>query len=170
MDTASNQFEILKLYSPLYIRERTYDQAELIVVPKAFAQMYALEVEDALERDMDYDTPRGLMQYYGDQDSVNEKVHSCKPYVEYINGELHGIAILECKALLTQEELAKIKDFVTGQWSDGFGEGFEQHPIHTPDGDLYISFWNSNSFYLKTENEMHAMGDRQHMLTISKER
>lgn len=144
----------IRLYSPLTVRMEDDDHSDLVVVPTYYAEMYTSDVEDALERDMDFDTPRVLMAYYHEQDSVSEKVFSFKPWVEYINGELHGVAVLECKAPLTPEEIAVIKDYVIGQWSDGFGEGFEQRPIRTPDGDLYISFWDADHFYMKTGDEM----------------
>jgi len=35
---------------------------------------------------------------------------------------------------------------VCGQNSDGYGEGFEQRPIKTPDGEIYVSFWDSGNY------------------------
>lgn len=167
----ADSLHTIKFYSPLTVRMEEDGYSNLVVVPTYYAQMYAGDVEDALERDPDYDTPRGLMAYYHEQDSVNEKVLSFKPWVEYINGEMHGVAVLECKAPLAPEEMAQIKDFVSGQFSDGFGEGFEQHPVQTPDGDLYISFWNPDDFFLKTGDEMQqAWENRQQNSKGGKER
>ena len=37
---------------------------------------------------------------------------------------------------------------------DGLGEGFEQQPIDTMDGELFVSFWNSGDDYaMMTEDE-----------------
>lgn len=41
-----------------------------------------------------------------------------------------------------------------GQNSDGYGEGFEQRPIKTPDGEIYVSFWDSENYSMKLEQEM----------------
>ena len=57
---------------------------------------------------------------------------------------------------LNSEETEKLRSAVCGQNSDGFGESFEQRPIKTPDGDIYVSFWNSDeSWSLQTEDEMN---------------
>ena len=39
--------------------------------------------------------------------------------------------------------------------SDGWGEGFEQHPILVEDGEIYVSFWNNGNFWsVMTEEEL----------------
>ncbi|CAK7088815.1 MAG: hypothetical protein ENTB_04557 [Enterocloster aldenensis] len=38
---------------------------------------------------------------------------------------------------------------------DGWGEGFEQRPINTGDGELYVSFWNAGSdFSIRPDQEL----------------
>lgn len=41
---------------------------------------------------------------------------------------------------LNQKEIDTLKDYLSGQYSDGWGEGFEQTPID----DWYISTWSSD--------------------------
>ena len=46
--------------------------------------------------------------------------------------------------------------------SDGFGEGLEQRPIETEDGDLYLSMWNSgDDYFIYDENEMNEYLSQQ---------
>ena len=63
-----------------------------------------------------------------------------------IRDRLYGV--LECKISepLTEEEIKVLKEYWTGQMSDGWGEGFEQRPINVEDGEIYVSFWNSANF------------------------
>ena len=39
--------------------------------------------------------------------------------------------------------------------SDGFGEGFEQHPIKVDSDDVYVSFWDYDDYFLKTREELN---------------
>lgn len=66
-------------------------------------------------------------------------------------------AVTECRitSKLTLDEVETLKDFFTGQYSDGWGEGFEQHAIQTKWGALYVCFW-PDSFVIETEEEFHA--------------
>ena len=58
-----------------------------------------------------------------------------------------------------------MKDGISGQNSDGFGEGFEQRPIETDEGDMYVSFWNSgDDYFIRTKEEMdEALGQGMKM-------
>lgn len=62
--------------------------------------------------------------------------------------------VAEVYGELTEVETAKLLDFITGQLSDGWGEGFEQRPIKTNDGEIFVSFWNSEDFFIKPEQEL----------------
>ena len=72
-----------------------------------------------------------------------------------VEGELYGVLKCRITEPLTDEETSILKDYWTGQMSDGWGESFEQQPIHTEDGDLYVSFWNhSDSWKVMTAGEL----------------
>ena len=48
-----------------------------------------------------------------------------------------------------------MKDWISGQNSDGLGEGFEQRPIETVDGSIYVHFWNSgDEYFIVNANEI----------------
>ena len=95
------------------------------------------------------------MHYFDRSLVVAAKVMSAYPKVEIVDGEVYGV--LECKVseALTEHDIEVLKEYWTGQMSDGWGEGFEQHPILVEDGEIYVSFWNSENFWnVMTEEEL----------------
>ena len=51
------------------------------------------------------------------------------------------------------EEKEALADYISGQASDGWGEGFEQRAIDLEEGELYVSLWNSSNWTIQTEEE-----------------
>lgn len=167
--------KIMKLYMPLTITsyeiENDYGYRESLneaielgnydVVP------YIDEILDAIERDsLPEEIHRGLMNYYDYKDSVNAKVAKCEFTVEMVGDELMGVAVLTLNDDLNSSELEKIKEYVTGQASDGWGEGFEQREIETDIGKICVSFWNYRDWFIKSGEEIglvenHEMGGMQ---------
>lgn len=155
----------LAFYCPLHI-VREYDESdyefdeevmdEMEEIPSKNAVDCADEINDFIQ---DYSEPeeenRGLMVYFYNNPAISEKVFSAIPSVKEINSELMGV--FECRIVgeLTDSELEELRSYLTGQCSDGFFEGMEQHPIKTADyGEIYVSFWNdSNDWSLQTEEE-----------------
>lgn len=118
---------------------------------------YQETIEERLEKYCAYDPTRGMMHYYDDDESLAKKIVIAKPAVKVIDGELYGV--LECKLTegLLEDEIFKLKEYWIGQMSDGWGEGFEQQEIRVDEGELYVSFWNSESFWnVYTEDELSA--------------
>lgn len=100
-----------------------------------------------------FENDRGLAEYIHDE-SIKEKVYSLYPTVEVVDGELWGVMTAGLRESLSGEETAELLEFVTGQNSDGYGEGLEQRPIKTQDGEIYVSFWNHENYSIKLEQEM----------------
>lgn len=155
----------LKLYCPLVVcadpnSELGYEygangEDEPHEISNKAARYFEAYVSEAIDRSMSEETPRGLMDYFDGSEEANEKVYSMRPAVEVKNGELMGVCILQIREPLNPTELNEMREEATGQFADGWGEGFEQHAIHTPLGDLYVSFWHSGEDYsLRTEQEV----------------
>ena len=111
------------------------------------------EISDALNRYTANDE-NDMAAYYNKDDGVSEKLTSAVWSVELHGGRLFGRIDCSLKEALTAEETETLRDWLTGQCSDALGEGFEQHPIDTMDGELFVSFWNSGDDYaMMTEDE-----------------
>ena len=66
-----------------------------------------------------------------------------------------GCTTVVLKEPLADEEMEDLQDYLHGQFSDGWGEGFEQRPIDVEDGEIYVSFWNNGNFWsVMTEEEL----------------
>ncbi len=154
----------LKLYMPLiidsYERNRWGDlEDEPTAIDSRDAVYYEDSILAAMVRErMPEEKERGLMRWYHDEDSVNEKVRSAVFSVENIRGRLWGTVECEIKGELTPEEMEIFKNYISGQASDGWGEGFEQRPIKTADGEINVHLWSSEkSWSIMAENEFRSL-------------
>ncbi len=150
--------ETMRIFFPLKII--TYPQGEygLDDNPEDITSKEAVVYEDAIlaaiaKENRFFENDRGLAEYIHDE-ALNKKVYSLYPSVEIVDGELWGVMTAGLKEPLSVEETAALLDYVTSQNSDGYGEGFEQRPIKTPDGEIYVSFWDSGNYSMKLEQEM----------------
>lgn len=146
----------LRLYMPLTAEftEDGYDYEEPEHLEGRELYQYAEQIAKALE---DYRMPeeaeRGIMHWYHEEDSVNEKVRSVVFRLEKRDFQLWGVAECRLDSGLTSKELAALKEYITGQASDGWGEGFEQRDIGVDEGVLNVHLWNSGDWSLQTEAE-----------------
>lgn len=152
----------LKLYSPLtatMITEPEWDdyydepdETELHGDDLVYYEEVVLQ--GITDETMPEEQQRGLMLYFSGSESIDQKVESVKISAEILDGKLYGVAVCELKQPLSAHELSELKEYITGQYSDSWGEGFEQRPRVCSDGELYVHFWQSDHFFIKTEQEL----------------
>lgn len=97
----------------------------------------------------DDDKTDNLMDYFDGSAAIKEKVVSAVPSVKESDGVLYGCTTLELKEYLETEELSELCEYLTGQYSDGWGEGFEQQEIQVGDGEIYVHFWQSDDYEIQ---------------------
>ena len=126
---------------------------DMFTVGDSYLADSADEIADALNRYTANDE-NDTATYYNKDDGVSEKLTSAVWSVELHGGRLFGRIDCSLKEALTAEETEALRDWLIGQCSDGLCEGFEQQPIDTMDGELFVSFWNSGDEYaMMTESE-----------------
>ena len=95
------------------------------------------------------------------QDRRTADVSEHVAHIEWqLDDEISGRIILYTSAELTEEELAVISDWVSGQNSDGLGEGFEQQNFanyrdddyYDDDEESYDDEWVMASFDWQTND------------------
>lgn len=131
------------------------DYEEPYQISSSRATDYSYSIRRALQKEHSYDgcDPQSMASY---QD--NPKVEWVRFDVANIDGKLWGVIRVGLKEELDVEEEKEFKDWIEGQCSDGFGEGFEQTDIKVDGGDrvLNVSFWNyDDSWSLKRRDRVN---------------
>ncbi len=127
-------------------------------------------IRDAVISDMSEMGSKGLAEYLDPK--YNKVIY---PYIVSIIVTVENaraITIVKANKELTSEEKDAVKDYISGQFSDGWGEGFEQQTLDewTEEGEseewdeeeqesymeeydykvtMSASFWDSRNWYIK---------------------
>lgn len=102
---------------------------------------YYAAVQEAVEQYAD-----DLLPYYDGPDDVRIRLSSILPTVEVCDGKLCGCAVVTFHQDLSERQWNAVMEYITGQYSDGWGEGFEQRDIEVDGGVLNVHFWQPERF------------------------
>ena len=142
-----------KLYSPLAAEllpdgNDFWQEDELVELRGQELSAYAAAISEQIEREGDH-----LEQYLGGESEPYLAAHvkSIRISVEEHGGELCGCATVVVDADLTERGWNDLQEYLSGQYSDGWGEGFEQRDISVEDGNLNVHFWPEDHFAFTVE-------------------
>ena len=133
--------------------EYEYDVYEGLPLEGTDLSQYESEIKEAIEKynaiGNEEGKPCNLMDYFDGSAAIKEKVISAIPSVKQKEGVLYGCTTLELTTFLEQPETEELYEYVTGQYSDGWGEGFEQQEIQVGNGEIYVHFWQSDDYEIQ---------------------
>ena len=133
------------LYFPLTaVIDPHGEDEEMSPVGDRMIALHENEIRDALCQEQSPEFG-DMADYFDGTPAAQAKLVSAFWDVEPKNGILYGKVDLYLTGMLTVKEKFELLDWITGQNSDGLGEGFEQRPVHTEDGDLYVSMYDGTN-------------------------
>lgn len=138
------------------------------------AYFWESEIAEAIEIE-EVDLAEYADEYHGS--TYYKKLHSIKIGIEDYCGQLYGVATCMVDDDWNEDDTEQLKEYLTGQYADGWGEGFEQREIESYmeseeieeyDDELeeyyydtvdtkhyvYCSFWQDKNFRILTESEL----------------
>lgn len=95
--------------------------------------------------------PCNLMEYFHGSEAIREKVTSAVVSAKHIDGVLYGCTTLTLQEFLEAPELQELCEYITGQYADGWGEGFEQKEIPVDGGYINVHFYQRENFRIQEQ-------------------
>lgn len=103
---------------------------------------YFNDLKSAVKSEMSEMGADGLATYIDLRSGLYDLVDSIIVDVEKQGNNVISKTIIKTKEELDNNELQELKDYITGQFSDGWGEGFEQQPIGEWDEEEETEEWD----------------------------
>lgn len=113
---------------------------------------------------------QGMEQFFDANGDVQSKLKSIVWNFEEFDGKLYGVTTAEFSGEIDEKGIADLKDWISGQNSDGLGEGFEQQEFDVDEGRLSVSLWDFNEYFIYTEEEFQHYLNPAQENTVSAER
>lgn len=136
----------------LVTEQGTYPENTLSLLPNLD------EINELIDEDIQ--EVGGLAYYLDDRyPEAKEKVRDIRIGVMELEGEVVGLAVVRAIEELSQQGIEEIKDYLTGQYSDGWGEGFEQRPIEEWREEAAYEEYDEeeDDYYTYTDYENHEL-------------
>jgi hypothetical protein len=144
--------ETLRFYCPLAVHGYD-DDVQYVKLSSRYLARNEERIRNALREEL---RKNGDMANHLDP-PLKDKVASVEWDIEKIGRTVYGRITCELRAALTEDEQFELAEWILGQNSDGLGEDFEQQPVFTDDGELYISLWHDDpGYYVLPEDEFRA--------------
>lgn len=123
-------------YCPLQVRMTDEEYGDWYEVDNGYALDNKRAIRELLQKEQNEDM-NDMADYFAGSESAKAKIVSAVWDVHEVNGELFGVIRTGLREILSPAEEQEWIDELIGQAADGFGEGLEQRPICTADGEIY---------------------------------
>ncbi len=131
------------------------------------------DYQELLEEKMNeyqIDNGKGMEQYFYDNPDIESKLESIVWGFEIFDNKLYGVTTVELTESIDMDEINELRDWISGQNSDGLGEGFEQQDFDVDEGRLSVSLWDFHDYFICTEEEFQQHLNPAQNNTVSVER
>lgn len=113
---------------------------------------------------------QGMEQFFDENADVQAKLKSIVWNFEVFDNKLYGVTTVELTDAIDEKGISDLKEWISGQNSDGLGEGFEQQDYEVDEGRLSVSLWDFHDYFIYTEEEFQQNLNSTQKNTVSAER
>lgn len=116
-----------------------------------------IDYQELLEEKMNeyqIDNGKGMEQYFYDNPDIESILESIVWGFEIFDNKLYGVTTVELAEPIDEDEINELREWISGQNSDGLGEGFEQQDFDVDEGRLSVSLWDFHDYFIYTQEEM----------------